>query len=162
MAVGAHQAVGEEKLLSVLHFRTDHLGQELQVHLVHDTGSRRHHAEIIEGTLSPAQELVAFAIALEFQLGVLGHGLIVAVEIDLHRVVHNQIHRHTGIHTGWIATRAGHGTAQRGQVDNAGHAGEVLQDHTRGTERNFVFTGALGAPGGDAFHIFAADLESVL
>ena len=35
-----------------------------------DARGRRHDPEIIEGFLPPVQELVALAVALEFQLGV--------------------------------------------------------------------------------------------
>ena len=44
------------------------LGQILEVHLMHDADVRRHHAEIVERLLPPAQELVALAVALEFEL----------------------------------------------------------------------------------------------
>jgi hypothetical protein len=47
-----------------------HARQVLQVHLVHDAGVRRHHLEVVEGLLAPAQEAVAFRVALEFDLAV--------------------------------------------------------------------------------------------
>jgi len=33
----------------------DDAGQVLDVHLVHDAGARRHHLELVEGGLAPAQ-----------------------------------------------------------------------------------------------------------
>jgi hypothetical protein len=36
-----------------------------------DAGAGRHHAEIVEGLLAPAQEFVAFAIALVFEINIL-------------------------------------------------------------------------------------------
>jgi len=46
------------------------LGQIFQVHLVTDTGSRRHNAEIIKCLAAPTQELIAFLVAFIFQVHV--------------------------------------------------------------------------------------------
>ena len=54
--------------------RKDALGQILQIHLVDDSDGGRHDAEIGERLLAPAEELVALAIALEFQADVLHPG----------------------------------------------------------------------------------------
>ena len=42
-----------------------------QVDLVADAGARRHHAEVVEGLLAPAQEGIALAVALHSMLDVL-------------------------------------------------------------------------------------------
>ncbi|MPN30354.1 hypothetical protein SDC9_177825 [bioreactor metagenome] len=42
----------------------------LDVDLVDDAGARRHHLEVIECGLSPAQELVTLAVALVLEIGV--------------------------------------------------------------------------------------------
>jgi hypothetical protein len=44
-----------------------HARQVLEVHLVHDARAGRHDAEVVEGLLAPAQELVALAVALELE-----------------------------------------------------------------------------------------------
>ncbi len=48
----------------------DGLGQIFEVHLVADTGARWHDAEIVECFLTPAQELITFAVALELTLNI--------------------------------------------------------------------------------------------
>ena len=48
----------------------DDAREELEVHLVDDPGARRHGLEIVERSLSPAQERVALAVSLELELGV--------------------------------------------------------------------------------------------
>jgi len=94
VAVGAHKAVGigyrQTIRLTYLH----HLSQILQIHLMHDPRSRRHDSEVLEGLLSPAQELVAFAVALEFPLSVVSQRILGSVGINLHRVIYDQIGRH--------------------------------------------------------------------
>ena len=46
------------------------LRQVFEIHLVDDAGGGWHDAEMVEGFHSPAQELIALAIALEFQFGI--------------------------------------------------------------------------------------------
>src|SRR3546814_3610719 len=71
----------------------DHLREVFQVHLVADAGARRHHAEVVECRLAPAQEGVALTVALELHLHVLLEGVLAGVVIDHHRMVDNQIDR---------------------------------------------------------------------
>ena len=71
----------------------DHLGEVLEVHLVADAGVRRHHAEVLERALAPAQERVALAVALELQLGVGLERCRGAELVHLHRVVDDQVRR---------------------------------------------------------------------
>ena len=80
---------------------------------MHDAGGGRHNLEILEGFLSPMQELVAFAIAHKFHLGVAEHGIGAAEDIDLHRMVDDQVYRHFGIDPLRIATHTRHRAAQR-------------------------------------------------
>ena len=47
------------------------LGQVLQIDLVNDADVRRDDAEVVERLLAPTQELVAFAVAFEFDLDIL-------------------------------------------------------------------------------------------
>ena len=50
------------------------LREILEVDLVADAGAGRHHAEIVERLLAPAQELVALAVPLVLELDVLPEG----------------------------------------------------------------------------------------
>ncbi len=61
-----------------------------------------------------------------------------AVFIHLHRVVDDQLGRQEGIDAGRIAAHALGGGAHGGQIHDRGHAGEILHQHARRHERNFV------------------------
>ncbi len=94
VGIGAHQGVRVGVGVAVLGFGRPHtLGQVFQVHLVADTGARWHHAEVVEGFLAPAQELVTLPVALVLDFHVLFEGLRVAELVHHHRVVDDQIHR---------------------------------------------------------------------
>jgi hypothetical protein len=60
--------------------------------------------------------------------------VLAAVVVDHHRVVDHQLHRAQRVDLGGLAAERLDGVAHRGQVDHAGHAGEVLQDHARRRE----------------------------
>ena len=155
--VGAHQGVGEGDLPAVVRVLHDDLGQELQVHLVDDAGGGRHHAEVGEGLLPPAQELVALAVALELDLGVLAQGLRRAEDVHLHRVVHHQVHGHEGVDPPRVAAQALHGPAHGGQVHHRGHAREVLEDHPRGHVGQLDVAGRGGVPRGQVPDVVLGD-----
>ncbi|MNM64367.1 hypothetical protein D3C81_757600 [compost metagenome] len=91
--VGADQGVGEGVGAPVFFTGPDGAAQVLKVDLVADASARRHHAEVIEGVLAPAQEGIAFAVALHFDVDVLGKGLLAGVAVDHHRVVDDQVNR---------------------------------------------------------------------
>ncbi len=126
--VGAHQRVGEGLAVA----GGDHARQVLQVHLVADAGVGRHHREVVERRLAPAQERVALLVALELQLGVLLERHLLGEGVDLDRVVDHQLDRHQRVDLGGIAAQLLHGVAHGGQVDDGGHAGEVLHQHAAG------------------------------
>ena len=48
-----------------------------------------------------------------------------------------------------IAAETLHGVAHGGEIDDGGHSGEILQQHARRHEGDFVAGGSLGLPGGD-------------
>src|SRR5690606_15532180 len=104
-------------------------GEVLQVHLVHDSGARRHHLEVVEGGLAPAQELVALLVALVLQADVDGEGVTAARHVDDHGVVDDQLGRGQRVDLPGIAAEGGDRLAHGGQVDHAGNPGEVLHDH---------------------------------
>ncbi len=134
--VGPDQRVREGDQLAVgAGSGADHVGQELQVDLVHDAGARRHDPEVVEGLLRPAQEGVALAVALVLALHVDEEGGLAAVLVDLHAVVDHQVGRHQRVDARRVAAHLGHRVAHGRQVDHARHAGEVLQDDPARHER---------------------------
>ena len=74
VGVCAHQGIRVGDGFSVLVLAPHGLTQILQVHLVTDTGPRRHHAEIVERLLAPTQELIAFLIAFHLDGNVVLEG----------------------------------------------------------------------------------------
>ena len=105
------------------------LGQVLQVHLVDDAHPGRHHAEAVERLLSPAEQGVALVVALVLALDVASVGVGAAEGVDLHRVVDDQVDRDQRVDAAGVAPAALHGAPHRGQVDDRGDTGEVLEQH---------------------------------
>ena len=103
--------VGADERIRVVNavFLQHALREVLQIHLVHDANARRYYAESFEGLLAPFQELVALAVALEFQLHVALQRIARAEEIDLHGVVHHQIDRHQRLDDPRVAAEPRHG-----------------------------------------------------
>ena len=94
--------------------------------------------------------------------GVVGQRLRRAVLVDLHRVVDDQLGRGERIDLLGIAAEAHDRLAHRGEVDDAGHAGEVLHDHARGREGDFVRGRGLRVPVQQRFDVLARDVDAVL
>jgi hypothetical protein len=65
-----------------------------EIDLVHDADAGWHHAECLEGLLSPLQQLVALSVAFELEVEVHLQRRGGTEKIHLHRVVHDEIHRH--------------------------------------------------------------------
>ena len=95
-----------------------------------DAGVRRHDLEVLERLLAPPEELVALAVALELELGVDREGVGGAERVDLHRVVDDELGRDERVDLRGVAAERRHRVAHRGEVDDRGHAGEVLH-HAR-------------------------------
>ena len=127
MRVGADERIGERQRLAV-HRRVKHDARQIfEVHLVADARIGRNDLEIVEGLLSPAQEGVALDVAMEFEFGVEREGHVGAGLVDLHGMVDHQFRGQQGIHFFRIAAQLADRFAHRGEIDDGGHAGEVLQ-----------------------------------
>ena len=125
--VRAHQRVGERDALAVV----DDRREELEVHLVDDAGPGRHDAQVTERGLRPAQQLVALAVPLVLALDVERERPVVAEHVDLDRVVDDEVGRDQRVDERRVAAEVGHGVAHDREIDDRGHAGEVLEDHPR-------------------------------
>lgn len=126
--VGADQGVGV-RLAVAGH---DDAGQVLDVHLVDDAGAGRDDLELVERGLAPAQELVALAVAAVLQLDVLLERVVGAELVGDDGVVDDQLGRGQRVDLGRVAAELLHGLTHGGEVDDTGHAGEVLHDHAVG------------------------------
>ena len=155
--IGAHHGVGVSHAIAAEH----HPRQVLQVDLVHDAGVGRHHAEIAEGGLAPAQETVALLVALELDLVVQVERIGLPVTVHLHRVVDDQLCRRQRIDLAGSTAQRDHRVPHRGQVDHGRNAGEVLQHHAGRRERDFRVGVRGGIPAAQRFDIAARDVDAV-
>ena len=158
MRVGADEGVGPGATVLAVHD-----GREvLKVHLVHDAGAGRDHAEALEGLLAPAQELIALAVALELARDVEQEGGVDAVLVDLHGVVDHEVDGLLRVDPRGVAAEIGHRIAHGREVDDGGDAGEVLEQHARGAEGDLVRGRGLRLPGAERADRVGADGGAVL
>ena len=124
---------------------------------MHDARARRHDAQIVEGGLGPAEEAVSFAVALVFAVDILGQGRGNAGEVDLHRVIDDQVYGHYRVNLLRIAATPGYFRAHCRKVDYGGDAGEVLHEDTGGHERDICPTYIVGRPTRDGGYVILRD-----
>ena len=137
--IGAHAGVEVGEVATALpRLGHDDFGEVFDVDLVDDAGSRRHHAEVAEGLLAPTQELVAFAVALVFDVHVLFDRVGHAVLVDLHGMVDDHVGLDLRVDDLRISAKLLDGVTHGGEVDDARHAGEVLHDHAGRGELDLV------------------------
>ena len=118
--------------------------------------------EVLERGLAPAQELVALPVALVLDLDVALEGVGAAEDVDDHRVVDDHLGRGERVDLGRVAAEVGDGLAHGGEVDDAGHAGEVLHDHAgRGELDLGVGLGVL-VPAAERADVVGGDVGAVL
>ena len=129
-----------------------------------DAGAGGHDGEVLEGALAPLEELIALAVALIFQINVLLEGLGVAELIDDHRMVDHEIDGNERVDALGLAAELGDGVTHGGQIHHGGHAGEVLHQHARGTEGDFLLAAlaAIDQPCGAALDVRLGDGAAVL
>ncbi len=122
------------------------LREVFEIDLMADAGAGRHHGEIRKRLLAPFQEFVAFLVLLVFLDHVLAEGLVVAEEVHDHRVVDDEIDRHQRIDLLGVAAERLHRVAHRREIDHRRHAGEILHQHPRRAECDFMLELALLQP----------------
>ena len=83
--------------------------------------------------------------------------------IDDDRMVDDEIDRHQRVDLVGIAAERGHRVAHRGEVDDRGHAGEILHQHARRAEGDLViFLAAIVEPRDDRLDVVLGDAAPVL
>ena len=87
--------------------------------------------------MRPLQERVALAVALLLDCFVFALTRRAAKRISDDRVVDNKIAGNLRINAARIATQSSARLAHRGEVNEHGHTGKVLEQHARGHELNF-------------------------
>ena len=142
VAVGAHHRVGVGERRAVLVLAPHRLRQVLEVDLVDDAGAGRHHAEAVKRRGAPAQEAIAFAVALVLPVLVQLFRVGRAEVVDHHRVVDHQVDGVERVDLGGVGAEVVHGVAHGREIDHRGHAGEVLHYHPGGAEGDLVLHAA--------------------
>ena len=122
----------------------------------------RHDLEVVERGLAPAQELVALLVALVLDLDVALEGVGAAEDVDDDGVVDDHLGRGQRVDLGRVATEGGDGLAHRGEVDDAGHPGEVLHDHARGRELDLGVGLGVLVPRPERADVVGGDVGAVL
>ena len=131
------------------------LPEVLQVHLVADAGAGRHDAQAVERLLRPSQQGVALAVAPVLELDVALVRLGRAEQVDLHGMVDHEVDRDRRLDRERVGAGALRGAPHRGEVDDRGHAGEVLHQHARRHERDVA---GRARPRGERAHVVVADV----
>src|SRR5205814_480236 len=106
-----------------------------------DPDSRRNELERLKRLLTPLKKLVTLAIALELHLQIEFQRARRTEEIDLHRVIDNQIDRYERLNDVRVAAEALHSAAHRCKIDNQRNSGEVLQNNARNDEWDLFVRG---------------------
>src|SRR5215510_8339166 len=101
---------------------------------MNDPGVWRNDAEVLKRLLSPSEERVPFLIPSELQRGVQVGGISLGVVIDLHGMIDDEFYRLQRIHLARVTAKAHDAVTHRREVDNRRHAGEILQQHSSGSE----------------------------
>ena len=165
MRVGADHRVRVRAGHAAVLAREDDAGQVLEVDLVDDAGARRHHLEVPERLLPPAQERISLPVALELDRVVARERVGGREPVDLHRMVDHQLHRRERVDLRRIAAERAHRVAHRGQIDHRRHPREVLEQHPGRRERDLGGGLGPGIPsrqrldvaGGDGGAVFVAE-----
>ncbi len=160
--VGADESIGVRHWAVTAVAVEDHPGEVFDVHLVHDPGAGRHHLELPERALTPAEELVTLPVALVFELHVAGERVLAAEDVGDHRVVDHQLGRGERVDLRRVAAQVAYRLAHGGQVDHARYAGEVLHQHPRRGELD-LHTGLRGrVPAAERPDVVGGDVGAVL
>jgi hypothetical protein len=127
---------------------------------VDDAGIGRNHPKILEGTLSPAQKLIALPIPLiiEIHVGLECLGRPEGVHLD--GMVHDQLDRLQRIDPAGIPSEVRHGIPHGGKVYHCGDAGKILEQHARRCERDLTRRTGRG-PARQGLYIVGGDNDPI-
>ena len=162
VTVGADQRIGISDDGAVGARCPHHLRQVFKVDLVADACARRDDAEVVERSLSPAQERVTLFVALVLKVHIIVERLSRARDVNHDRVIDDEIDRHQRIDLRRIGASRLHRIAHRREIDDRRHTGEVLHQDPRRTERDLAIGGASLKPAGDRPDIVGRHRSPVL
>ncbi len=76
-------------------------------------------------------------------------------------MIDHQIDRHQRFDALRVTVKIGGHVAHRGEIGQQGHAGKVLEHHTRHHERNFRTARCFGLPFGQLANMFGGDALAI-
>ena len=82
--------------------------------------------------------------------------------VDLHGVVDHELDRDQRVDRLRVAAEVAHRVAHRGEIDDGGDAGEVLQEHPRGVEGDLLRRLGGRVPARDRLDVARRDGDAVL
>ena len=126
--VSPDERVRERNAAALIRAIDDDRGQVLQVDLVDDPGSRWDDPQALERGLGPSQQLIPLTVALVLAFDVERERVRCPESVDLDRVVDDEVCRHQWIDLRRIAAEVGDGVSHSSEVNDRGHAGEVLEE----------------------------------
>ncbi len=141
--------------------REDDAGEVLEVDLVADAHAGRDGGEVVEGGLAPLEEGVALAVALELEGGVRVVGVGGAEFVDLDGVVDDELGGLERVDLVGVAAEGAHGVAHGGEVDDCGHAGEILHEDAGGHVGDLAGGLGGGVPLGEELDVVGGDGAAV-
>ncbi len=133
-----------------------------EVDLVNDADAWRDDFKSVEGLFAPLEELVALAIAVEFEVEIFFQRVGSTGVIDLYRMIYHKIDGDKGFDHFCVAAHAIDGGAHRSEVNEKWHAGEILKHDASDDEGDFVITGSLGVVVGEVGDVFGRDFKPVV
>ena len=110
---------------------------------------------------APFDELVTFAVTVEFQFHVQIQRIVLTEIIDLDGVIHHQVDRNQRLDLFRVLAGFDGYVSHGGKVDKQRNTGEILQNHTCDDERNFVCTFFIRLPVSQLAHVFFRNFLAV-
>ena len=160
--VGAYERIRVGAPLAVLIGDKYRTSEVFEVHLVADSRTGRHHAEVAERALSPTEKSVAFLIALELAGGVYEERGFGAVLVYLDRVVDHEVGGLERVDLRGIAAERRERVAHGRQIHHGGDAGEVLQEDSRRAEGDLLLIAPGRVPLCERLDVLTLDEAAVL
>src|SRR5271166_648878 len=139
----------------------DYAGEIFEIDLVDYAGVGGDDGEVAKASLAPAQEGIAFFVALELEEGIHVEGSAGAEFVDLHGVVDYEFDGLQRIDEGGVAAELLHGVAHGGEIDDAGDAGEILEKDAAGGEGYFFVGLGILVPAGHRTDVVFLDVAAV-
>src|SRR5687767_14988868 len=128
---------------------------------MHDADAGRNDPKAVESLRSPFEKLIALAIASELTLDISREGVRGAREVHLDGVVDDQVDGHERLYERGRPARSSGGGAHRGEIDEQGNAGEVLEQDARDDEWDFRRAFGIRFPLRKRPHVLLGDADAI-